>query len=105
LPGEHISGVADLALHGSDCLGFSSIGGLLLSAHINAIYKSECSDEGLSDSTLTGDRSTCLGSLVNMVDIPISLELPDLFLCTFLGFFRVVFRAEGPPMSITLSIL
>jgi hypothetical protein len=28
-----------------------------------------------------------------------------LFLCNFLGFFRVVFKAEGPPTSITFLIL
>jgi hypothetical protein len=80
LPGEHISGEADLALHGSDCLGFSLIGGLLLSAKIYAISENEYSDEGLSDSTLTGYRSTRLVSLVNTVGLSISLELRIFFI-------------------------
>jgi hypothetical protein len=81
LPGEHISGEADLALHG--CLGLSLIGGLLLSAQIDAISESEYSDEGLSDSTLTGERSTCSVSLVNMVDFPISLNYRICFYVLF----------------------
>jgi hypothetical protein len=72
-----------------------------LFALIEAISESELSDEELSDSRLTGDRSVCLGSFVNVVDFPLSLFLSDIFLRTFLGFFSVVFRAEGPPMSIT----
>jgi hypothetical protein len=73
-----------------------------LSAHTQAISKSEFSDEELSDSTITGDSSACLGSLDNVVDFPISLYLSDLFLIYFLGFLRVVFRAERPPTFITL---
>jgi hypothetical protein len=36
-------------------------GGVLLSAHIDAISESEYSDEGISDSTHTGDRSAVSG--------------------------------------------
>jgi hypothetical protein len=49
----------------------------------------------LSVSTLTGGGSVCIGPFVNVVDFPLSLFLSDLFLRTFLGFFRVIFRAEG----------
>jgi uncharacterized membrane protein len=76
----HITGEADLALHGSECLWLSVIGWVLLSAHIEAISESEYSDERLSDSTLTGDSSACLGFLVNVVHFPISSFLSDLFL-------------------------
>jgi hypothetical protein len=75
-------------------------GRVLLPAHIDAISESEYSDEELSDSTVTWDRSVCLGSFVNMFDFPINLL--DIFLFTFLGFIMVVFMAEGPPTSITL---
>jgi hypothetical protein len=70
---------------------------VLLYAYIIAIF-----DEDLSDFTLIGDRSVCLCSLVNMTDFPISLSLSDLILYTFFRFLRVLFRAEGPPTSITL---
>jgi hypothetical protein len=78
-----------------DCSG-------LLFAHIEAISESEFSHEELSDSSLTGDRSVCLGSFVNTVVFSLSLFLYDLFLHAFWGVLRVVFRAEGPPTSITL---
>jgi hypothetical protein len=76
---------------------FSNLRGFL-SAHTEAISEPAFSDEEWSDSTLTGDRSACLGSLVNVVHFPIS----DLFLIYFLGFLRVVFRAGRPPTSVTL---
>jgi hypothetical protein len=102
LPEGRITGEADLALHGSDCVCVSLILGILLFAHIETISGSEFSDEVLSDSTLTGDRSVSLGSFVNTVDFPISLLLSDLILSVFWGVLRVVLRAEGPPTSITL---
>jgi hypothetical protein len=98
LPEGHNAGNTDLALDGSNYLWFSLIGNALFSAHIDTISESENSDEGLSHNTHTGDRSTYmyLGSLFNMVGFPFSLFLSDLFLYTFLDFFMVVIRAEGP---------
>jgi hypothetical protein len=83
LPEGLITGEAVLALHGSDCLGFSLYGEVSFSVHIGTISESEFADEELSDSTLTGGRSVCLGSLVNTVDFPIRLPLSDLFLTDF----------------------
>jgi hypothetical protein len=102
LPEGHITGEADLARHGSDCLLFTLVGGVLLSAHMEAISESEYSDEKLSNSTLTGDRSACLECMVNLVGLSISLFFSGLFLGIFLRLFSVVFMAEGPPTSITL---
>jgi hypothetical protein len=76
-----------------------------LSVHIDATSESEYSDEGLSDSTLTGDRKRVFRALINMADFPVSLFLSDLFLYSFLGFCKVIFKAERPPTSITLLIL
>jgi hypothetical protein len=73
LPERRITGEADLALHGSDCVCASLILGVLLFAHIEAVSESEFSDEELSDCTLTGDRSVSLGAFVNTVDFPIGL--------------------------------
>jgi hypothetical protein len=69
---------------------------------MDATSESEFSGEELSDSTLTGDRSVCLGFFVNMVGFPIKLSLSDLFFVDFLVFLSVAFRAEGPPTSKTL---
>lgn len=69
-------------------------------AYTEAVSESEFSGEELSDFTLTGDRSICLGSLVNTVEFPISLSY--LFVIDFCVFLRVVFRAEWLPTSIIL---
>jgi hypothetical protein len=57
--------------------------GVLLFAHMDAISEPKYSDEGLSYSTLTGDRSVCLGLLINIADFPINLSVSDLFLYIF----------------------
>jgi hypothetical protein len=83
-PEGHITGEADLALLGSECLWLSIIGGGgLLAAHIDAISESEYSDERLSDSTLTGDLSACLDFLVNSVVFSTGLLFSDLFYIPF----------------------
>jgi hypothetical protein len=68
---------------------------------MDAISESEYSDEELSDSILTGDRSVCSGFLVNMVYLPISLSASVSLLADSLGFLMVAVRAEGPPTSKT----
>jgi hypothetical protein len=74
----------------------------LVICHIDAISEYEFSGEELSDFTLSGDRSACLGSMVNLVDFRISLSLSDLFFKYFINFLWIVFRVEGPPTSRTL---
>jgi hypothetical protein len=54
-------------------------GGLLLSAHIDAISEPEYSDEGISASTLAGHCSMRLGSFVNLADFPVGLSVSDSF--------------------------
>jgi uncharacterized membrane protein len=75
-----------LALHGSECFWFSLIGRVLLSVHIDAISESEYSDERLSDSTLTGDLSACLGFFVNLVDFSVGLLFFRFIFTYFSGF-------------------
>jgi hypothetical protein len=101
VPEGHVTGERDLVLVGLDSLVWSSVGRGVLSAHI-VVSDSEFSDEEISDSALSLDRRVCLGSLVKMVDFPITLSLVDLVLIVLCGFLEVAFTAEGPPTSITL---
>jgi hypothetical protein len=55
MPEGHITDEADIALYGFVC--FSAIGGVLVSAHIDAVYESEFSVERLLDSIITEDHN------------------------------------------------
>jgi hypothetical protein len=77
LPEGHATGEADLAGSGT--------GRVLLSAHIDPS----------SESTNYRDRRVCLGSLVSLVILSVSLSLSDLCFMAFLGFFTAACRASS----------